>query len=71
MPLGRRASVGTNRFVTRRTKRLVQSTIHPTLVLFCFNRAKLTGQVATGLVRRIWFAVLGSTAIFAHQGGHA
>jgi uncharacterized membrane protein len=47
-------------------------TIQRQWVLFCFNRAKLRAQVATGFVRRSpfslnWFAVLGSIAIFAHE----
>src|SRR5229473_2136115 len=76
----RRASVGTNRLVTQRNKDFADAQFtqpnspNRECYLSCFNRARLTGQVATGFVRRSCFSLVCRTRLdrdFAHGGGYA
>src|SRR6266403_1608633 len=52
-----RAPVGTNRLVTQCNKRCAGAEFTHPCVHFCFYRAKLTMQVATGFVRRSLFSL--------------
>src|SRR5438552_15451512 len=73
VPVGRRASLGTNRLVTQRNKRLCRCTIRPTasatllLSRIALHSSERSRQDSSGeaLFVEVWFVVLGLTAFFA------
>src|SRR5229473_3366423 len=73
----RRASVVTNRLVTQRNKRFVQMHNSPNSECYfasiTLNSPDRSRLVSSGKApfRITWFAVPGSIAIFAHEGGYA
>jgi hypothetical protein len=72
----RRAPVSAYRLVLQRNKRLLPMQNPKRYLASIAHRAKLEGPVATGSsgkapFRITWFAVSGSIAIFARQGGRA